>query len=98
LFEAAACGVPIVSDWWEGLDAFFTPGAEIIVAHTTEEAVEAVQLSDTELSKIAAAARERVLSDHTAAHRAGELERIFESALSSSTSERDEPCALTATS
>ena len=32
LFEAAACGTPIVSDWWEGLDHFFEPGKEILVA------------------------------------------------------------------
>ena len=32
LFEAAACGAPILSDWWEGLDAFFEPGREILVA------------------------------------------------------------------
>ena len=33
LFEAAACGAPILSDWWEGLEAFFEPGEEILVAH-----------------------------------------------------------------
>ena len=32
LFEAAACGVPVMSDWWEGLDAFFEPGREILIA------------------------------------------------------------------
>ena len=35
LFEAAACGVPVLSDTWEGLEAFFTPGQEILPAGTT---------------------------------------------------------------
>ena len=30
LFEAAACGVPILSDWWDGLEEFFEPGREIL--------------------------------------------------------------------
>lgn len=77
LFEAAACGVPIVSDSWAGLDAFFSPGTEIRVARDTDDALRAIELSDDELAKIACAARERVLSEHTAAHRAEELERIF---------------------
>src|SRR3546814_5363076 len=35
LFEAAACGVPVVSDWWDGLDDFFTPDAEILIARNS---------------------------------------------------------------
>ena len=42
LFEAAACGTPILSDWWEGLDAFFTPGDEILVAHCADDAIGAL--------------------------------------------------------
>jgi spore maturation protein CgeB len=82
LFEAAACGVAMISDEWAGLDEFFVPGSEIIVARTTEDVVAAMQLSKPELEKIAEAARERVLTSHTAAHRAAELERIFNEALS----------------
>ena len=79
LFEAAACGVPIVTDVWPGLDAFFTPGAEILPARTTEDVLAAFDLSDTELKRIARAARERVLADHTSARRAEELEAILAS-------------------
>jgi spore maturation protein CgeB len=79
LFEAAACGTPIVSDWWPGLDQFFQPAAEILVARTTKEAIDALQLSDQELASISRAARERVLSEHTADHRAIDLERALES-------------------
>jgi spore maturation protein CgeB len=82
LFEAAACGVAIVSDEWAGLETFFEPGVEIIVARTTDDVVEAMQLPGTELEKIARAGRQRVLESHTAAHRAAELESIFEEARS----------------
>ncbi len=77
LFEAAACGAPILSDSWAGLEQFFTPGSEILIASTAEDAVEAICVSDAELSRIARAARERVLDCHTAEHRAAELERIL---------------------
>ena len=77
LFEAAACGTPIVSDWWEGLDEFFAPQREIIVVRTTEQVVTALERSDAELSRIGAAARERVLTRHTAARRAEEFEALL---------------------
>ena len=77
LFEAAACGTPIVSDWWEGLDEFFAPERDIIVVRTTENVLAALDRSDTELSLIGAAARERVLTRHTAACRAAELEVLL---------------------
>jgi spore maturation protein CgeB len=80
LFEAAACGAPILSDAWEGLDRFFTPGTEILLAKTTAEAGEALSLSDRELGEIACAARERALTQHTAARRAAELVGLLEAA------------------
>jgi len=77
LFEAAACGVPILSDTWEGLDEFFTPGAEILLARSREDAVAALELSDAELRRMADQARQRVLDEHTAIHRAMELENLL---------------------
>ena len=82
LFEAASCGVAIVSDDWAGLDTFFEPGRELIVARTTEDVIAAIQMPRAELARIAQAARERVLTSHTAAQRAAELEHIFDEALS----------------
>jgi spore maturation protein CgeB len=78
LFEAAACGAPILSDAWEGLDAFFRPGSEIIVAQGTEDAMQALELPEGELAGIARLARERTLEDHTADRRAAELEALIE--------------------
>jgi spore maturation protein CgeB len=82
LFEAAACGTPLLSDNWEGLDSFFEPGREILIAQTTDDAVGNLDLTDTELRRIAQASRERVLEEHTSEHRARELEILLESASS----------------
>ncbi len=73
LFEAAACGAAIISDWWPGLDEFFTPGEEILVAHSTEDTIAALDLSDAELRRIRENARARVLAEHTSERRAEEL-------------------------
>lgn len=78
LFEAAACGVPIVTDWWEGLDTFFTPGSEILPVQSAGDVLSALDRTDTELRQIADAARTRVLECHTAERRAIELEGILE--------------------
>jgi spore maturation protein CgeB len=76
LFEAAACATPVISDAWPGLETFFVPDEEILIARTTEHVLDAARnLSDAERRAIGAAARERVLSAHTAAHRALELEQ-----------------------
>ena len=75
LFEAAACGVPIISDGWDGLESFFEPGVEILVAGTTDEALAELRaMRDQERSALGRRARARVLASHTAAHRAAELE------------------------
>jgi spore maturation protein CgeB len=82
LFEAAACGTPILSDWWPGLETFFEPAAEILVARSTEDALAALELSDAELRRLAEAARERTLAQHTGARRAEQLLAACESARS----------------
>jgi spore maturation protein CgeB len=73
LFEAAACGVPILSDRWEGLDSFFAPGEEILIADTTEDVVAALDRCDADLAAIAAAARRRALAEHSSDRRAEAL-------------------------
>jgi spore maturation protein CgeB len=80
LFEAAACGAPILSDAWPGLDQFFQPGSEILVAESSDDAVAALDLSDAQLAAIARRARERTLAEHTADHRADALVRILDTA------------------
>ncbi|AFM25072.1 CgeB family protein [Desulfomonile tiedjei] len=82
LFEAAACGIPIVSDWWQGLDHFFVPGEEILVAQSTEDILVYLHnTSESERKSIGYAARKKILSAHTSAHRAAELEEYAREAL-----------------
>lgn len=82
LFEAAACGVPIISDWWEGLDTFFEPDTEILISESPEHVVSLLRgLPEAQRRAIGARARQRVLERHTADHRAAELERHARAAL-----------------
>lgn len=73
LFEATACGTPVLTDCWDGLEEFFTPGADILVARTEADALAALDLDDAELARIGRAARERTLEQHTSTRRAEEL-------------------------
>jgi spore maturation protein CgeB len=79
LFEAAACGATIITDPWPGIEDFFEPGKEILVARSTEDVLSALDLPDHLLRGIGLAARERVLKEHCGVHRAAELERILKS-------------------
>jgi spore maturation protein CgeB len=75
LFEAAACGTPIISDHWDGLETLFEPGREILIATTSRQVVEWLRdMPEPERKKLGSRARHRVLAEHTAAHRAAELE------------------------
>jgi spore maturation protein CgeB len=74
LFEAAACGATIISDPWDGLDQFFTPERDLLIAERGEDTLHWLrELSETERRAIGQRARARVLSAHTAEHRAREL-------------------------
>jgi spore maturation protein CgeB len=78
LFEAAACGTPVMTDRWPGLDSFFRPGSEILVVESTDQ-VEAIlrEVGEEERRAIGARARQVVLDRHTTAQRAAELERVI---------------------
>jgi spore maturation protein CgeB len=83
LFEAAGCGTPVVSDWWEGLEEFYAPGSEILICRSTADALAVLDGTDEELKRIGRAARERTMAQHTAAHRALELESVLDGAVCS---------------
>lgn len=75
LFEAAACGTPILSDAWPGLGEIFRIGSEILVAHSTRESLDYVRsIPDNERRAIGERARTRVLAEHTSECRAEQLE------------------------
>lgn len=77
LFEAAACGTPVLSDAWPGLDSFFEPGREILIARTPDEATDALDRSPAELAAIGRRARTRALECHSAGNRALQLEQLL---------------------
>jgi len=78
LFEAGACGVPIVSDRWDGIATFFTPGQEIFLAAGTDDVLAVLErLDDDTRATVARAARVRVLAGHTAGIRAAQLEALL---------------------
>ena len=78
LFEAAACGAPIVSDVWQGIEAFFKPNEEVILASNAADVVAAMQADDQELRSMARRARERTLEEHSSSRRAAELIKLLE--------------------
>jgi spore maturation protein CgeB len=81
LFEAASCGVPIISDVWPGLDELFRPDAEILLARNAEDVVRTIRdTPEPRRLAIARAARERVLTAHSCAARAAELEQFLHEA------------------
>ncbi len=78
LFEAAACGVPIISDYWEGIETLFVIGRELLISQSPEETLDyLIHVSEAERLEIAAKARKRILESHTAAFRARELENYM---------------------
>jgi spore maturation protein CgeB len=77
LFEAAACGVPTISDPWDGLEEVLTPGEEILLAESASDMLgHMADVSEDERREIGARARARVLAEHTAARRCELLEEV----------------------
>jgi spore maturation protein CgeB len=84
LFESAACGIPVISDRWPGMDEFFTPGEEILVADTPADVVQIIRdMPEERRKQIAAAAKKRLSTHHTPTHRAIALEEYYAEALAS---------------
>jgi len=78
LFEAAACGVPVITDAWPGLESFFKPGVEILVASSARDVMEILgTMSDEQRLDIAAAARRCLINAHTPERRAKDLENYY---------------------
>ena len=93
LFEAGACGTPILSDRWDGIETLFSPGTEILLADMTEDALAALEQP---AAAIGTAARAKVLAAHTAEHRAAELEAHLNEARGA-TARQERTAAMTAT-
>jgi spore maturation protein CgeB len=75
LFEAAACGVPIISDFWNGIDSIFKINTEIVIAGSAADVKQCFEsIGEDERRQIGENARKKVLKYHTAKARAKELE------------------------
>jgi spore maturation protein CgeB len=75
LFEAAACGTPIISDRWPGIESLLVPHQEILLVDRTADVLDILRrFGEDERLRMAERARRRILAEHTAAHRAAELE------------------------
>lgn len=78
VFEAAGAGACIITDYWVGIDYFFEPAKEILVANSGEEVKQILSnLTEEKANEIGKAALKKVLAKHTYAHRAAELDKIL---------------------
>jgi spore maturation protein CgeB len=78
LFEAGACGTPVISDRWDGLETLLVPGREILLPEGPEEVLSTLRArSEAERRRLGQAARTAILARHTAAARAADLEHVL---------------------
>ena len=89
LFEAAACGTAVLSDWWVGLDAFFEPGEEILIAASSSDSISRITSDRELLNRVGAKARQRTLDCHTADIRARRLLDLLENPVDEICPQRD---------
>lgn len=78
LFEAAGTGACLITDAWEGIERFLEPQREVLVANDGGEVAEhLLALTPDRARRIGDAARQRILHEHTYAHRALQLEELL---------------------
>ena len=84
MFEAAGAGACLITDAWEGIESFFAPGREILVARDGAEVAATLRdLTFERARAIGGAARERALADHAYSHRAEEADALLRTAVAS---------------
>jgi spore maturation protein CgeB len=81
VFEAAGAGACLITDAWTGIETFFAPESEILIASSAEEIVNLLrQTTAAKAAEIGNRMRERALRDHTYALRARQVHEILDSA------------------
>jgi spore maturation protein CgeB len=79
VFEAAGAAACVITDAWEGLELFFEPGSEMLVARDGEQVAQHLRDLDADAARaVGQAAYRRVLAQHTYAHRAAQLESVLQ--------------------
>jgi spore maturation protein CgeB len=96
LFEAAACGIPILTDVWPGLESIFTPGREILPVRTAADVTSYLQMPEGQRLEIGERGRKRALRFHTAAVRAEQLESYVLASLDSMACSKRQGAAMKA--
>jgi spore maturation protein CgeB len=87
VFEAAGAGACLITDAWAGVETFFEPGKEILVASSAQEIVDLLRTTGREeAERIGLAMHQRALRDHTYSQRAAEVSMLLEQAA--------RPCAV----
>ena len=82
VFEAAGAAACLITDAWEGLETFFEPDKEVLVARNGDEVAEHVRTLDAQRARaIGQAAYKHVLAEHTYAHRAAQVDAVLEGCL-----------------
>jgi spore maturation protein CgeB len=81
IFEAAACGTPLISDHWVGIEDFLEPDKELVIARTSADVRAALSAPESERNAMRQAARKRIIDAHSAHRRAQELETLLLSAM-----------------
>ena len=83
IFEAAGAGACILTDAWDGIDSFLTPGEEILLVQGSEDVVQILNnLTPERARQIGQAARRRILDQHTYAQRAAQVTEVLDLAIS----------------
>ena len=78
VFEAAGAGACLITDSWEGIEMFLEPWTEVLVAQNGDEVAKFVRdVPESRAGTIGAAARSRVLAEHTYAHRARQFDQVL---------------------
>jgi spore maturation protein CgeB len=79
VFEAAGAAACLITDAWEGIELFLTPGEQVLVARDGKDVADQLEaLTEDRAREIGAAARRRVLAEHTYALRGEQVHRIFQ--------------------
>jgi spore maturation protein CgeB len=82
VFEAAGAAACLITDAWEGIEQFLEPGEEVLVARDGQDVVEHVRALAPERARaIGRAALERVLAEHTYAHRGAQVDALLRKAM-----------------
>jgi spore maturation protein CgeB len=77
LFEATACGTPVLSAAWPGIETVFAPGRELLIVGGEADVLAALAMPAERRAAIALGGRRRTLAQHTGPQRAEELQRAL---------------------